>query len=143
MNRKHGHTSRTHRPAVYMVWSAMLARCSNQNHPSYKDYGGRGISVCDRWKSFEAFMADMGHPAAGETLERIDNNGNYESSNCQWTSRKAQARNRRSNHIVVLCGEPMTLADAVDRSNVKYNTVLYRLRRGWSIEDAISREIGQ
>ena len=141
MNRTHGHTSRTFRPPVYMVWSAMLARCFNKNHPSYKNYGGRGISVCGQWKSFETFLADMGHPHNDETLERIYNDGNYEPENCRWSSRKSQARNRRNNHIVVLHGETMTLADAVDRSSVKYNTVLYRLRRGWSIEDAISLEL--
>ncbi len=84
------------RPAAYGSWCAMRQRCNNPNSKSYPDYGGRGINVCERWGSFEAFLTDMGDRPEGKTLDRHPNNdGNYEPSNCRWATATEQSANRR------------------------------------------------
>ena len=95
---KHGYSPKKGRSPTYHSWSSMRTRCENPNHRAYHRYGGRGISVCSSWRSFAAFLADMGErPSKAYSLDRIDPNGNYESANCRWIPVGEQNRNRRDN----------------------------------------------
>jgi hypothetical protein len=120
----------------------MKARCLNQNSPDYAQYGGRGISVCDRWLDFETFVADMGVRPSGMTLERDDTNGDYEPGNCRWATPTDQANNRRSNTLVSWNGENMSMSEfgrriGMDRRMVRY----YLIVKGLSPDD-VTKEAG-
>lgn len=119
-----------------ITWQSMLQRCSNKND---KNYGGRGIKVCARWrKSFEQFLADMGpRPSPAHTLDRKDNDGNYEPANCRWATKKQQARNMRRTVWVVYDGERVALADLAEWSGLATKTVQKRLARGYVLEIAL------
>lgn len=135
----HGCTVNGEIEPIYNVWSTMKARCLNPNVDNYQNYGGRGIRVCERWLSFENFLADMGRPPGpGYSLDRIDNGGNYEPDNCKWSTAEEQARNKRSNIIVEWQGQRMTLAEAARQVGANRSTVWRRVRRGWSPERALT-----
>lgn len=117
----------------YIVWQNMLARCENKGATAFESYGGRGITVCERWHDFAMFSADMGlKPSPSHSLDRIDNSGNYEPSNCRWATSHEQARNKRNNKFVTHDGETLTLAEWAERLGTNGTTIGLRLRRGWS-----------
>lgn len=123
---------------VYKAWCAMRERCYNPRCGSYKDYGGRGIGVCERWVKFENFFADMGHPPDGTSIERRDNRKGYEPSNCFWATRKMQQNNTRRNKILVYNGRSMTLTQWAEEIGLLRDTLRDRLRNGWTVEKALS-----
>jgi len=98
-NKTHGHTRKGWQSPTYLTWHGMIQRCTNIGHCSYGKYGGRGITVCDRWLKFDAFLVDVGERPSGKTLDRIDVNGNYELTNVRWATRSEQARNRRDTRL--------------------------------------------
>lgn len=139
---KHGHcTSRTVSPE-YTSWRCMMARCRNPKNKHYPEYGGRGITVCDRWNTFGNFFADMGsRPSKGHTMDRIDPNGNYEPGNCRWASVRTQQGNRRNTVLMTFSGRTMPLTDWADLLGMKPNTIVCRLRSGMSDEEALSTPV--
>jgi len=125
----------------YSIWKLMKNRCNNKNLPFYKNYGGRGIVVCDRWlnkkNGFMNFISDMGgRPSKNHSIDRINNDGNYEPSNCRWANDFQQARNKTINRIIEFKGEKKCLAEWSEILNVDYHTLKYRLNRGWDMEVA-------
>lgn len=123
----------------YQAWNGIRHRCRNPKRADYERYGGRGVTVCDRWyDSFEAFLSDMGkRPSSGHSIERKDNSKGYEPDNCQWATAKDQANNRRSSRMMTLGGITKTVAQWSDETGVPRNTLYHRLDRGWTPEQAI------
>lgn len=140
----HANRLRTHgmaRTSTYTTWASMIGRCSNPANDKYHYYGGRGITVCERWHSFENFLADMGEkPSRKHTLDRIDNERGYSQQNCRWVTMQTQNRNRRSNIVIEYRGETMCLADWADRLGLSYEMLRQRIQDyGWTVEKAFSK----
>lgn len=126
----------------YSAWCAMKTRCFNPRYRRYRDYGGRGITVCDRWRdSYAAFREDMGLCPAGFTLDRIDTNGPYAPSNCRWASTLTQANNTRVNHRLSLGGQSLTVAQWERQLGFRAGTLKRRLLRGWTAESALTTPV--
>jgi len=128
-------TTREHK-----TWYAMVLRCTNPNMHAYPDYGGRGISVCDRWlgeNGFKNFLADMGPKPVGMTIERNNNDLGYSPENCRWATQREQVNNRRTNHFLSCDGRRLTLAQWGIVTGISRKTISERLRRGWNTDQAL------
>jgi hypothetical protein len=121
-------------------WHVMIARCYKPSHEFYSQYGGRGIRVCDRWRdSFESFLADMGpRPSLQHSIDRIDVNGDYEPTNCRWSTQTEQMRNTRSNRMLTAFGKTQCVAAWAEETGLPAGTILDRLRFNWTVEDTLS-----
>jgi hypothetical protein len=138
--KKHGHSlTGATQSKEYKTWLDMRARCEKPTKKHYKNYGGRGISVCERWGKFENFLSDMGmKPSPFHTLDRINSDGNYEPSNCRWATRKEQNRNTRTNHMITYNGKTKSMAEWAELLQMNYNKLRSRIQRGWDIEKAFN-----
>lgn len=123
---------------THRTWQSMWTRCTNQNVKSYADYGAKGVRVCDRWRDFAAFLADMGRRPDGKTLDRYpDHMGKYEPGNCRWATKVEQQRNTSANSIIEHDGRRLTQAEWVERTGIKQGTISYRIRSGWTPAEAL------
>ena len=127
------------RPDLYFVWWNMNQRCRNPSYPGYDYYGGRGISVCERWQTFKLFVEDMkARPSKKHQLDRINNDGNYCIENCRWVTRFEQMSNTRMNRYIAFGGVTLTASQWSRKMGFKRSAVSHRLNRGWTIEKAIT-----
>lgn len=125
----------------FTIWQMMRQRCNNPAHRSFPSYGGRGIRVCSRWnESFPAFLADIGpRPSSAHTLERIDNDRDYSPDNCRWATPLEQGQNKRNNHHLTFQGQTLTIGEWSRRTGIAKSTLLGRLARGASADEALTR----
>lgn len=139
-----GHKNATHGmkgTRLYKIWGGIKTRCLNCNDAHYKDYLGRGITICDEWKnSFENFRdwAMSNGYREDLTIDRIDVNGNYEPSNCRWATQEEQQNNKRTNHLITFDGKTQNIKKWSIETGIRSSTIGERLKRGWSIEKALT-----
>lgn len=128
-----------------VIWHGLTSRCFSPNNAAFDRYGGRGITVCERWRGpygFANFLSDMGpRPSPAHSIERIDNNGNYEPTNCVWATSVQQGRNKRNNHVIEYNGESLCLSAWAERLGIQGGTLLHRIRSGWPIEKALTTPV--
>lgn len=139
---RHGHTSGKFSP-TYHSWACMIQRCTNPKRTYYQHYGGKGVKVCERWLQFENFLADMGErPSKKHSLDRIDNDGDYEPGNCRWADANTQARNSSQTAYVELNGERLPLVTWCERLGVSINTVRHRVKyHGYTYQAALTKPV--
>lgn len=136
---KHGKS----RERIYKIWYSMMRRCNTPSSSEYHNYGGRGISVCDSWHDFTSFYewAIQSGYLPLMTLDRIDNNGNYCPENCRWVDMKSQSNNRRTNLLIEYDGRTQTATQWADELGISRQTLLYRLKSGWSLSDLFTEPV--
>ncbi len=135
---KHGHR----KTKTYRSWASMIQRCTNPKNKRYRDYGGRGITVCKRWMKFENFLADMGEVPEGYQIDRINNNKGYCRSNCRWVTAKTNNRNKRNNLYFTYKNKTQLLIEWVKETKIPYSTLWNRIfRLSWPIEKALTTPI--
>lgn len=123
---------------AYICWRNIVMRCEDETCPAFKSYGGRGIRLCERWKSYPNFLEDMGDPGPGMTLDRIDNDKGYEPSNCRWVTRQEQSRNTSRNRKVTINGQTKCLKDWCEVMRLPSSTIFARVNLlGWPVEKAL------
>lgn len=138
-NFRHGYGRKGEKRAPeYNVWASIKARCLNPNTANFADYGGRGIRLCEQWMDFSKFIADMGPRPDGCSIERRDNDGNYEPGNCFWATRTEQNRNTRRNRYLTHNGETRCITEWTELMGLKENTIRQRLFMGWDVGKAIT-----
>lgn len=125
---------------LYNVWRSMRGRCLNPNYRQFGDYGGRGITICLRWSDFYAFVDDMGPRPDGHSLDRIDNDGNYEPLNCRWADRRTQQRNQRRAVFVEVEGKRYRAIELAEAIGAKTETIVKRAARGMTIAEVLSKQ---
>lgn len=124
---------------AYQIWQGIKRRVNNSNDDHYHRYGGRGITMCDSWlESFECFLNDMGEPPEGMSIDRIDNDGNYEPDNCRWATPSEQSRNNSRNVLLTANGTTKCLVDWANDLGCSSYAIQKRIKRGWSVEDAVT-----
>ncbi len=143
VNKKHGY----HGTTIHKAWCDRKQRCFNPKSPDYPDYGGRGITMCERWLIFENFLEDVlteigEAPSPKHTIDRIDNDGNYEPGNIKWSTPKEQARNRRTSKRITFNNETLVLAEWAERIGVDQDTLGWRLLHEWTVERALTTPTG-
>jgi len=142
-NVTHGHKSDGKSSKTYKTWQSMSSRCQNPNDSNFENYGGRGITVCERWKKFSNFLEDMGERPEGNTIDRIENNLGYYKDNCRWATDVEQANNRRNNIYLTYGGKTQTISQWERELGMNPVTLRSRLKIGWSIERAITTPMRQ
>lgn len=122
---------------TYRIWSGMIQRCTNKKHHAFYNYGGRGIKVCAQWYVFENFLSSMGESPDGYSIERIDNNGDYDPQNCKWIPLRNQGKNKRCSLKI----DGASLADVAELNGIKYSTMRYRAKNGKPLDAPVGRSI--
>ena len=136
----HGYSPNKNKRSEYTTWRSMRSRCELPGTVNYRDYGARGIRVCERWKLFENFLEDMGDkPTPKHTLDRIDNDGDYCPENCRWVTREENGRNKRNNRLVEVDGEVKPLVVWCEKFQIPYHRALGRLNRGKTPAEAFAK----
>lgn len=138
-NKKHGYKGKR----LYIIWKGIRCRCYTKSCNTYKNYGGRGITICEEWSDFNVFKewALKNGYSDNLSIDRIDFNGNYEPSNCRWITMKEQENNKRNNHFLTMNGERKTISQWAEITGLKSGTIASRVHRGWSDEDALTRPL--
>jgi hypothetical protein len=139
--RRHGYRPSGVWNTTYKSWQGMRERCLNRKNKGWPRYGGRGIAICERWNEFENFLEDMGERPAQMSLDRIDNDGNYEPANCRWATDKQQSNNTRANRILELDGTKRTLSEWAEATGLTANAIRMRLANGWPVRRALETPI--
>lgn len=137
---KHGHGKTGKVSRTYSTWLHIQDRCNNPKNDSYQNYGGRGITVCDRWREFSNFLEDMGERPKGTSIDRINVDLGYCKTNCRWATDKVQHNNKRGNRKYTYKGETLTISQLSEKYGIDRAKLSYRLKSGWDIEQALNRK---